>query len=131
MDKEQLEGLQLKFPYTNEDAYSHGRSILIELSRTLYETINHKMSDLRTLTEYLEESPFSLDGLLLVKGDKAFFKTMEEKLGDIDLDLRIYDRWVRNYLRKVNTLIGDDTGEHETEARNISAVRHSIAHEWE
>lgn len=133
MDKEQLEGLKIGLPYTKEEAVEQGYRILIETSRTLYETINFNMSDLIMLSDYLNESPFFLDGVINMKRDKEFLRVMREKLDDIDLDLRIYERWVRDYTRSVITL-RDGEAKYETRPMRLSIDRQSIANrrakEW-
>ena len=107
MDKEQLEELELDLPYTKEEAVEQGYKILLETSKTLYDTINFKMSDLIMLSDYLERAPFFRDGLIEMEEDKKFLRVMRERLDDIDLDLRIYKRWVRDYIRNVGTLSVD------------------------
>lgn len=133
MDKEQLEGLELGLPYTKEEAVEHGYKILLETSRTLYETINFKMSDLIMLSDYLERAPFFGDGLIEMEEDKKFLRVMRERLDDIDLDLRIYDRWVRDYIRSVGTL-RDGEVDYGTRPMRLSVDRQSIANrrakEW-
>ena len=84
MDKEQLEELELDLPYTKEEAVEQGYKILLETSKTLYDTINFKMSDLIMLSDYLERAPFFRDGLIEMEEDKKFLRVMRERLDDID-----------------------------------------------
>lgn len=133
MDKEQLEELELDLPYTKEEAVEQGYKILLETSKTLYDTINFKMSDLIMLSDYLEEAPFFRDGFIEMGEDKKFLRVMRERLDDIDLDLRIYKRWIRDYIRSVGTLC-DGEVEYGTRPMRLSVDRQSIANrrakEW-
>lgn len=133
MDKEQLEELELDLPYTKEEAVEQGYKILLETSKTLYDTITIKMSDLIMLSDCLERAPFFRDGLIEMEEDKKFLRVMRERLDDIDLDLRIYKRWVRDYIRNVGTLC-DGEVEYGTRPMRLSVDRQSIANrrakEW-
>ena len=133
MDKEQLEELELDLPYTKDEAVEQGYKILLETSKTLYDTITFKMSDLIMLSDCLERAPFFRDGLIEMEEDKKFLRVMRERLNDIDLDLRIYKRWVRDYIRNVGTLC-DGEVEYGTRPMRLSVDRQSIANrrakEW-
>lgn len=133
MDKEQLEELELDLPYTKDEAVEQGYKILLETSKTLYDTITFKMSDLIMLSDCLERAPFFRDGLIEMEEDKKFLRVMRERLDDIDLDLRIYKRWVRDYIRNVGTLC-DGEVEYGTRPMRLSVDRQSIANrrakEW-
>lgn len=133
MDKEQLEELELDLPYTKEEAVEQGYKILLETSKTLYDTITFKMSDLIMLSDCLERAPFFRDGLIEMEEDKKFLRVMRERLDDIDLDLRLYKRWVRDYIRNVGTLC-DGEVEYGTRPMRLSVDRQSIANrrakEW-